>query len=89
MPSRNTFLPSGELVIILRHKKCGSLKSFFGRFDTITAKLVPTYFLIIVLTLLIFGYYIRNSVYDYLNKGEQINIAATANIIAGLSTEAG
>lgn len=89
MPSRNTFLPSGELVIILRHKKCGSLKSFFSRFDTITAKLVPTYFLIIVLTLLIFGYYVRNSVYDYLNKDEQINIAATANIIAGLSTEAG
>ena len=89
MQSRGIFLQNGELVTILKHKKSAAFKEFLKKFDTITAKLVPTYFLIIILTLFIFGYYVRNSVYDYLNKDEEINIAATANIISGLSTDAG
>ncbi len=48
---------------------------------------MPTYFLIMFLTLLIFSYYVINTVGTYLNRDEQINLTTTANIIASLSIE--
>lgn len=85
-------------VIILNHKKKasdekkekkkpGKIKNLIIKFDTITSKLVPTYFLIMFLTLFIFSYYIINSISTYLNKNEQANATATANMIASLTAE--
>ena len=72
---------------VKKEKKTGKIKSFLIKFDTITSKLVPTYFLIMFLTLFIFSYYIINSISTYLNKNEQVNATATANMIASLIAE--
>lgn len=55
--------------------------------DKITFKLVPTYFLVIVLTLALFSYYMLASMRTYMYNEEKINTTAMANIVTSFATD--
>lgn len=63
------------------------IKNFLKRFDKITVKLVPTYFLVMIITLALFSYYILNSISTYLYNEERVNASTTANIISSFAMD--
>ena len=54
-------------------------------FDKITVKLVLSYFLIMFLTLMTFGYYISNSLGEYLHLNDKIDITTVSNVISNFA----
>lgn len=81
MQNLNICLPSGELVTILK-----KFRRFFS-FNSITTKLVFTYFLIMVITLFLFGYYVLSSMKTYLYDDEKLNVITTSNMVASFAVD--
>ncbi len=61
--------------------------SILKRTDKITFKLVPTYFFVMILTLVLFSYYLLGSMSTYLYNEEKINSTAMANIISSFAAD--
>ena len=63
------------------------IKRNFGGFSSITTKLVVTYFLIMIISLLLFGYYILTSMKTYLYSEEKLNVTTMSNMVASFAVE--
>ena len=63
------------------------IKRNFGGFSSITTKLVVTYFLIMIISLLLFGYYILTSMKTYLYSEEKLNVTTMSNMVASFAME--
>ncbi len=61
--------------------------NIFKKTDKITFKLVPTYFLVMIITLVLFSYYMLNSMSTYLYNEEKINATVMANIISSFAAD--
>ncbi|WP_236932665.1 sensor histidine kinase [Geosporobacter ferrireducens] len=73
LANRNTYLPSGELVTIFGQNR---------RFISISWKLVSTYLLLIILTLLLINSFISESMRINYVTEKKMNLLAQGNIIA-------
>lgn len=82
MQNQNICLQSGELVTISIR-----IKKRLFRFNSITTRLVFTYFLIMLMTLLLFGYYILNIVSTYLYDDESLSVTTMSNVLSSYAIE--
>jgi len=62
-------------------------KTFKLKFNTLTSKLVPTYFLVMIITFLMFSYYITNSITSYMNSNEKKEAITQAEVIARIASD--
>ncbi len=62
---------------------------FFNRFKfgSITTRLVFTYFLIMLITLLLFSYYILTTMKNYLYEDEKLNVTTKSNVVASFAAD--
>ncbi|MBQ4631445.1 MAG: HAMP domain-containing histidine kinase [Clostridia bacterium] len=63
------------------------IKRKFGRFNSISTKLVFTYFLIMIITLFLFSYYVVSSMKTYLYDDEKLNVTTTSNVVASFAAD--
>lgn len=63
------------------------IKRKFSGFSSITTRLVVTYFLIMIISLLLFGYYILTSMKTYLYSEEKLNVTTMSNMVASFAVE--
>lgn len=57
------------------------------KFNSITTRLVFTYFLIMLLTLLLFSYYILTTTKNYLYEDEKQNVTTMSNVVASFAVD--
>lgn len=57
------------------------------RFSSITTRLVFTYFLIMLITLLLFSYYILTTMKNYLYEDEKLNVTTMSNVVASFAVD--
>ena len=57
------------------------------RLSSITVRLVITYFIVMILTLILVSYYILNSMIGYMYREQKMNVTTMANVVSSFAPE--